>query len=247
MKIKVITFPCSAILTSLSLLLLHAGPASAQLRLSGDIGLGATRAQAQVRGVRAKTEAVPYMNFEYGPAFARIDTFGIKAVPLGYGDVEIVGQYRGDGYKSSELGKRRDSLPLGVGTLQVTPIGAFAIHVLHDVGKSGGNIVQARYLAELKLGRVTVYPEVGAEHQSRAYTGYYYGTTASDAATLGRAYQPGSALNPFAGALVETRLNDTWYANAYVRRTVVDHSVSDSPLVIRRNRDAVLLAVAHRF
>jgi outer membrane protein len=228
--------------------LTQAGPvAAAEPRLEGDIGLGAMRSQTQTAGVQPKTEALPYLNFEYGLVFARIDSFGIKAFPLGYGHVELVGQYRGDGYDSSVLSRRRDSLPLGLGTLQITPIGAFGLQVLHDLGTSGGNLVQARYLAELPLGRVTVYPELGAEYQSRAYTGYYRGTSSADAAALGQAYQPGSALNPYVGAMVEARLVDRWYLDAYVRRTFADDSIARSPLVVRGPVSSLLLAVSYRF
>jgi hypothetical protein len=229
--------------------LLHAGWASAaENGLEGDIGVGVTRMQAQVRGVRSKTNATPYLNFEHGPVFVRIDTLGVKSLQLGqHGHLEFVVQYRGDGYKSTELQPRQDSVPLGLGTLQITPAGAFEIHVLRDVGKSGGTLVQARYLAEFALGPITVYPELGAEYQSRAYTDYYYGTTDADAATLGQAYRAGSALNPFIGAMVETRIAGQWYANAYVRRTVVDDSIARSPLVLRRNQNTLLLALAYRF
>lgn len=228
--------------------LLHAGWASsAENHLEGDMGVGVTRTQAQVRGVRSKTNVTPYLNLERGPAFVRIDTLGFKSLQLGHGHLEFVVQYRGDGYESTELQPRQDSVPLGLGTLQITPAGAFDVHVLRDVGKSGGTLVQARYLAEWALGPVTIYPELGAEYQSQAYTGYYYGTTGADAATLGQVYRPGSALNPFIGAMVETRLAGKWYANAYARRIIVDDSIARSPLVIRRSQKTLLLALAYRF
>jgi len=229
-------------------LLIQAGPAaSAEPTLTGDIGVGAKRSQTQTRGVAAKTEAMPYLNFDYGPVFARVDSFGIKAMPLGYGHVELVGQYRGDGYDSNVVSRRRDSLPMGLGTLQITPVGAFGLQVLHDLGKSGGNLVQARYLAELPMGRVTIYPELGAEYQSRKYTGYYHGTTAADATAVGQAYRPGSAANPYVGAMIEARLTDRWYLNAYARRTFADDSISRSPLVVKGNISSMLLALTYRF
>jgi outer membrane scaffolding protein for murein synthesis (MipA/OmpV family) len=237
-----------SLLLLLPALVTQAGPAaSAGIALTGDIGVGATRSQTRTLGVSAETEPLPYLNFEYGPLFARVDSFGIKALPLGYGHIEFVGQYRGDGYDSKGLSHRRNSSPLGLGTLQITPVGAFGLQVLHDLGKSGGNLVQLRYLAELPLGRVTVYPELGVEYQSRAYARYYHGTTDGDAATLGEAYRPGSALNPYIGAMVETRLMDSWYLNAYVRRTFADDSIARSPLVVRGNFNSLLLALAYRF
>jgi hypothetical protein len=237
--------PFATVLLTLSLT--QTGPASsAEARLEGDIGLGATRSQAQVLGLRPTTGATPYLNFEYGPVFARVDSFGVKTLPLGLGHIELVGQYRSDGYTSDLLSRRKGSVPLGVGTLQITPIGAFGVQVLHDLGQSGGNLVQVRYLTQWALGRVTLYPDLGAEYQSRAYTGYYFGTTAADAATLGQAYRPGAAVNPYIGAMVEMRLAGDWYLNAYARRSIADDEIARSPLVTQRGQNMLLLAMTRR-
>lgn len=231
-----------------ALSLLHFNAASAaEATLSGDLGVGASWSQSQIRGERENTSGMPYLNLEYGPAFARVDTFGLKVLPVGYGHIEIASQYRGDGYKGVNLGKRNDSQPLGIGTLQITPIGAFDFRAYHDFGKSGGTLLQARYLAQLSMGRVTVYPEVGAEYQSGRYTRYYYGTTDADAATLGRTYQPGSAVNLFAGLMVETRITQHWYTHLHVRRSAVADSIADSPLVRGKGRYSALLAAGYRF
>ena len=65
--------------------------------------------------------------------------------------------------RSPGLRTRADAIPLGLGTLQPTPFGAFGLNVLGDLGPSGGLLVQARYLARFRLGRATVYPELGME------------------------------------------------------------------------------------
>lgn len=231
---------------ALSFLLANAASA-AEPRLSGDLGAGVSWSESQIHGARHQTDALPYLNLEYGPAFARIDTFGVKVLPVAYGHVEFVGQYRADGYKATGLGKRHDSMPVGLGTLQLTPIGAFNINVFHDFGKSSGTLLQARYLAELQLGRVTVYPDVGVEYQSSGYTRDYFAPTEAEAARLRHSYEPGSAVNLFAGAMVETRITQHWYTHLYVRHSVVDDAIADSPLVSRKGRSSALLAVAYRF
>ena len=221
--------------------------AAADTSFSGDVGLGAITTQGHIRGDSTTTYAIPYLNFDYGPVFARIDTFGVKTLPIGYGNLEIVGQYRGDGYKVSPMQRRDDSVPIGLGTMQITPFGAFGLNALYDFGKSGGSLVQARYLAEIPLGRVTFYPELGAEYQSKAYTGYYYGTTGLDAATLGRSYRPGAAFNPYVGVLIETKVTEKVYVNAYFKETFLDGTLAKGPFGPPRNRAALLLALAYRF
>jgi len=214
---------------------------------SGDVGLGVLHGAGGIQGVRARTSLEPYLNFEKGRLFARIDSFGVKTLPLGMGHLELLGQVRSDGYKGGGWAQRKDPVPLGLGTLQITPIGAFGLNVLHDFGASGGTLLQARYLAELPLGRLTLYPELGLERQSAAYARYYLGTTAADAAAAGRAYQPGAALNPYVGGLIELPVSGPWVLNLYLRRVFVDRTLANSPLAGHGHRDTALLALTYRY
>jgi hypothetical protein len=157
------------------------------------MGLALVRTSVAAQGVPDRNSVVPCLNFEKGRLFARIEPFGVKTLPLGMGHLELLGQERSDGCKGGGWSQRKDPVPLGLGTLQITPIGAFGLNVLHDFGASGGTLVQARYLAKLPPGRLTLYPELGLERQSSGYTRYDLGTTAADAATAGCAYQPGAA------------------------------------------------------
>jgi outer membrane protein len=215
--------------------------------LSGDVGVGVTSQQSKIYGAKADTFVMPYLNFDYGKAFARVDTFGLKTLAMGYGHLELVGQYRGDGYTATGLEQRRNPLPVGIGSLQITPVGAFWVNALRDLGQSGGALFQARYLAEVKLGAVSLYPELGFEYQSAAYTAYYYGTTALDAITLGRSYTPGSATNPYIGLMTQTQIADHWYANLYLRKTRFDDEIANSPLVSRAQSNTVQLSASYRF
>lgn len=229
-----------AVMVVLPLALLHPGLSRAddEVKLSGDLGMGVDRVAPYVRGAARRTNAVPYVNLEYGRLFARIDTLGAQCLPVGWGHVEAVVQIRTDGYRLAGRPDRADSTPVGVGTLQITPVGAFGLHVLHDFGPSGGNLVQARYLAELPLGRVRIYPEVGAEYQDRRYARYYY-EGAADGREAGR-----TALNPYVGAMLETEITPHWVANVYLRHRLLDTRATDT--AHRRPTD-VLAALAYRF
>lgn len=214
---------------------------------SGDVGLGVLHTASGIQGVQAQTSVVPYLNFEKGRLFGRIDTFGVKTLALGAGHLELLGQVRSDGYQGGGWSLRKDPVPLGLGTLQITPVGAFGLNVLHDFGASGGTLLQARYLAELPLGRLTLYPELGLERQSAAYARYHLGTTAADAAAAGRAYQPGAALNPYVGGLIELPVSGPWVLNLYLRRVFVDRTLANSPLAGHSHRDTALLALTYRY
>lgn len=227
-----------------ALVLLSAGCAQAQQqpaqdqapRLVGDIGLGISSSPVAVPAQSRSTSAVPYANFEYGPAFARIDTFGVKLAPAGYGSVELLTRVLEDGYRASAPPQERlrSSVPLGLGTLQVTPVGAFMANVYRDLGKSHGTMVDLMYAAEIDHDRFAFYPQAGVEYRSASYVRYYDGVARS-------------ASNPFAGLLVEARLSGHWYLVANVRRTWLDDSIRSNPAVHRRSLDSGLVALSYRF
>ena len=233
-------------LTCLSLL--FALPSRAQQaapegwQLSGDIGAGLNAAPTPARARSNQTAPIPYLNFDAGPIFARIDTFGVKLLPAGAGHVELLTRVLSDGYTPRDAaggGQRRsDALPLGLGTLQVTPAGAFMFNVYHDLGKSHGQLADFMYAAELDAGPVALYPQAGLEYRSAAYLRYYDGTAN---------YQPGAASSPFAALFAEVHLAGAWYVNGNLRRSWLGKPVQDSPLVRRAKVDSGLLALSYRF
>jgi outer membrane scaffolding protein for murein synthesis (MipA/OmpV family) len=233
-------------ITVLSSTLAFAGEANSQ-QLSGDVGVGVLAARSEIRGAKSTGQPIPYLAFDWGNFFARIDTFGAKVTPMGAGYLELVGQYRADGYQISGQRRLSNSIPAGLGSLQITSVGAFGFNALHDFGRSGGNIVQVRYLAEIPIGRVTLYPEVGAEFEDGAYTRYYYGTSSLRSRSDTEAYRPGAAVNGYAGLLVETRIADRLYLNSYVREKLLDRTIVRSPQVSGSAQASILVALAYRF
>jgi MipA family protein len=242
--------------------LLNIGGASAQtptgaeefpLRVDGDVGLGAYYTRSIIRGKTEPASVLPYGYFDYGRMFARIDTLGVKTVNLGYGYLELVGRVSLDGFKADTtslkgLTDRKSSIPLGIGTFQKTPVGAFFINAFHDVNKSEGNLFEAIYVAKVETPRVTFYPQLGAEYLSRQYVGYYYGVSAQEATTSQYgAYRPGGAFNPFLATLIDTKITGDWHLNFYVRHKWLASSIRDSGIVRRNAMDSAFLALSYRF
>ena len=221
--------------------------------IDGDIGLGVYYTSSLIRSQASQKPVLPYAYFSYDRAFVRLDTLGVKTMKMGYGYLEIVGRYSQDGFDSDTaalagIENRRTSVPLGVGTLQVTPIGAFFINAFHDVGKSGGNLLEAIYVAKLESLGAAFYPMLGAEHRSREYVSYYYGVSSQEAAGSSfPEYHPGGAFNPLLGMMVEVGLTDEYHLNFYLRRRWLDSAIHASPLVKRRHLDTGFVALSYRF
>ena len=221
--------------------------------LVGDVGAGAYYTGRIVRGVSDFTTVLPYGDFEYGRMFARVDTLGIKTLQMGDGYLELVGRISQDGFDTNTPGllglrKRETSIPLGVGTLQVTPMGGFMLNAFHDVRQSQGQLFEAIYAAELDLPQVSFYPLLGAEYQSSEYVRYYYGISAQEAAASQYAlYQPSGSFNDFIGLIADIKLTDDYHLNGYVRRKWLGYGIEQSPIVNQRYLDTGYLSLSYRF
>lgn len=223
------------------------------VHMDGDIGFGAYDTRSIIRGNTDQATVLPYGNFDYGRVFMRIDTLGIKTMKLGYGYLEFAGRFSQDGFDTGAtnlhgLADRQTSVPLGLGTLQVTPVGAFFINAFHDINQSGGNLLETIYVAELDLPRVSFYPLAGAEYQSGAYVRYYYGISSREASlSQYPAYQPDGAFNPLLGMMIDIALTGKYHLNFYLRRTWLGKAIQSSPLVGKGNLDTGFVALSYRF
>lgn len=221
--------------------------------IDGDIGLGVFYKSPIIRSQANQLSVLPYAYFNYDRAFIRLDTLGAKTRRLGYGYLEIVGRYSQDGFDADTsslagLKNRQTSIPLGVGTMQVTPIGAFFIDAFHDVNKSGGNLLEVIYVGKLAGPWLTFYPLFGAEYRSKEYVRYYYGISSQEAANSQYvAYQPAGALNPLMGLMADARLTEEYHLNFYLRRRWLGSSIQASPIVNQKFLDTGFVALSYRF
>lgn len=237
----------------LAMVLMPAKADEFKQRLDGDIGLGAYYTRSIIRSNDNGFNMLPYLDFEYGRLFARVDTLGIKTLKFGYGYLELVGKISQDGFNTSTpvlrgLNNRDTSFPAGIGTLQVTPSGAFIFNAFHDVNRTGGNWLEFIYGGELTLPSVTLNPLIGVEYQSKEYVRYYYGISAQESANSQYAvYHPSGAFNDFAGLIFDFIITDEYHLNIYIRRKWLGNSIQLSPIVSRSYLDTGYFALSYRF
>ncbi len=220
-------------------------------RVDGDVGLGASYLHGIVRGQALPARPLPYGYFDYARAFVRIDTVGVKTLPLAFGHVELLARASQDAIRADTpslrgISARSGSIPLGIGSFQVTPLGGIFLNAFHDVNRSRGNLGEAIYAARFETGRVTVYPQLGMHTYSSSYVAYFYGVNPVESARSGYAvYRPGSAADPLAGAFVDTRIGGRWHLDTSVRYERLGHAIADSPIVARHGLASALLVLAY--
>lgn len=222
--------------------------------IQGDIGLFVNASTSAIRGTTNSPALLPYAYFDYGRLFTRIDTFGIKMLPLGYGHLELVGRIKFDGYQTTGntelrgINDRQNSAPVGLGTFQVTPLGGLFLYTLYDANRSQGSIYEAVYVVPIPLGEMTVYPQLAIEQYSSDYTRYYYGVSAAESVASGYAsYTPEASTNRSFKIMLEAPLGGRWIANFYLQRKWLGAAITNSPLVNKQFEVNGFAALVYRF
>lgn len=215
----------------------------------GDLGLGAIRMDQNVLGKKATVSPLPYIYGDYGRFFGRLDTFGVKTLQMGDGYLEFSTRVNFDGHDASNgLQRRNNAIPLGIGTYQETPFGAFFLNGFYDVGSSHGSFFEAIYAIELDAGALAIYPQIGAVRQSASYNNYFYGVTSSESAASGyRAYNGSASTNTILALSAEYSFTPTWVANMTFRRTWLGSGITNSPIVNRHIENLGFVTLSYRF
>lgn len=221
-------------------------------QLHGDVGLALYRTPSITRASGGANVLLPYMFADYGHFFARVDTFGVKLLPLGAGSLELSARVSFEGYKPVGIPRikdRRTPLPVGLSTFQETPYGAFFAYGFFDP-QSGGTLLDAMYVAEFKIGGVNIYPQLGVERRSAKYVQQLYGVSAQENAASGYSmatYSPGNSISPNFGLAFEYPLNNDYNLTLQVRKKWFDNSITDSPLVTRKSQMSSFISLTRSF
>jgi outer membrane protein len=230
-----------------------AQPAPISYKLTGDVGAAVYGTQSIIRGKKNEAIVLPYLFADYGRFFARVDTLGFKTLPMGNGYLELVGRVSQDGWRANiaplgGLTDRQTPLPIGIGTFQQTPYGAWIVNAFVNAGSGRGNLLEATYAAEVKLGSLSLYPQLGVERRSAQYTNYLYGVTPAESLASGyAAYNAGASTTPVLGLAADYSLTESWIVTLQLRRKWLDSAVTNSPLVVRKTQDFGYIVLSYRF
>jgi len=222
------------------------------IQIDGDLGGAVFASQGIVRGQGVTETVLPYAYLDAGRFYARMDTFGVKAFPLAYGYMEFSGRVSLEGYRASDtslhgIDDRGNPLPLGIGSYQETPIGAFFLYAFHDL-TSSGSLLEMSYATELDVGRWTLYPQLGVERRSARYVQHLYGVSSAESNTSGMPiYQPGGSTTPVLALAAEMPVSNRLNLNIQWRREWLDAAIDHSPLVNRRQQDTGFIALSYHF
>lgn len=223
-------------------------------RVTGDMGIMLNREQGILAGSGMSYHVLPFAFFDYRRFYTRLDTAGVKTLSLGAGYLEISTRIKFDGYRAAGqpaltgLSDRQNSLPLGLGSMQLTEYGAFFLYAFHDFAASRGNLYETTYAARFTIGPTTLYPETGIEYYTSQYVQYYYGVTSRESALSGyQASSPGGAVMPFLSVLLEIPVEQRWHADIYGRVRWPGSAIAHSPMVNKWHLTSFFVAMVANF
>lgn len=226
--------------------------ASLPAAMDGSLGIADYFVQGVVRGEKTGARVLPYAYFDYQRFFARVDTFGVKTLPVGNGYLELTGRVSFEGYKADatrvrNIQGRSNPVPIGVGSYQEVPFGAFFLYAFHDF-TSGGSLLETTFATQLQIGTVKIYPQFGLERRSASYVSHLYGVSPAETASSGLpAYRPRPSVSPVLSLALEIPVVDHWNLNLQYQHRWLGSTISDSPLVESRAQGTGFVALAYQF
>lgn len=218
----------------------------------GDLGGMVAHSSALASGASGKSSALPYVYGDWGRVYGRVDTFGVRTLPLGQGHLELAARISTEGVDAARtaypaMGDRQTPTPVGLGTFQRTPVGGVFAYLMHEP-QSGGQFAELTWATRLALGSVSLFPQLGLQYRSAAYVNHLYGLTTTQATATGLSvYQAGGSLLPQAALHMTLPLSGPWALQAQVRYRWLDRAIHDSPLVEGRSQSSGLLALTYTF
>jgi len=221
-------------------------------RFTGEAGVGLFARSEIVRSTGSSLLALPYVYGDWGRFFARIDTFGVKTARIGWGHLEVVARINLEGFDADTaalrgVGDRSLPLPIGLGTMQRTPVGAFFLYAMRDLD-SGGTLIEATWGTRFDVGPVALFPLLGLEYRSGSYMKQLYGIDAAQSGASGYpSYTPGASTLPMVGLAATVPIAGPWAVQLQWRHRRLDGAYVDGPLVGTRTVDSGHVAVTYTF
>jgi outer membrane protein len=215
-------------------------------KLVGEVGLAVFHNASMTTSDEGGASLLPYAYATYGDFFARIDTIGMKVIPVGYGNFEIATRISLEGYKqrnTTSVSKISNPAPVGISTSQITPYGVFFGHLFYDPN-SKGTLFDIAYAAKFNVGAVSIYPQIGIERRSEKYVQYLYGVNSMNSKS---SYTPGASTGPNIGITADYPLDNKNSVKFNLRKKWFDRNISDSPFISSKSQTNGFIAITHNF
>lgn len=186
---------------------------------------------------------LPFPMIEYDDNLFYVRGFrgGIKVLNDENNEVSAFVQYDTQSFYNSRTGdsalakldNRYSSLFAGLSYSFKSIYGIFNIYGMTDIlGINNGTVVDASYAFPFTLHDFTLVPSIGIKYADSAYNEYYYGISRSESVKSSLSeYSPIYSFSPYVGLTANIHFLENWDAGVYTRLSLLDGTVTSSPMV----------------
>ena len=215
------------------------------------LGLAASAKDSAYAGEGVRIRPFPLVSYKGERVHFSGVTLGLHLLQRRNFTLDAVVSGRFDGFDSKDLGRlelerngvdidrladRDPAADAGFEARWTSSHGDLRLRALADITDvSGGYELSAQYGYRFQLGKTTVIPGIGVRWMSDDLADYYYGIRSNETFS-GASYQPGSALVPEAGVVLNRALVGQWRLHALLQYQFLPDALADSPLLERDSR-----------
>jgi outer membrane protein len=218
------------------------------------IGPGVVITGKPYAGMNTTVYPVPLMTFTSGRFYISGATAGYQLLDDQGWTFDAIGKWRFDGYDaddSDELaGMHNRHMTIDVGG-ELTAFGDWGVLkaglVTDALSQHDGQEMRITYAKPFDIEKLNISPSVGFSWLSSNLADYYYGVRVDEALAGRPAYNPGDAVNWFAGLGANYHLDDNWTLLADITCYWLDSKIHDSPIVSDSYMISITAGVMYRF
>ncbi len=224
--------------------------------MAGDFELGAVASheRSPIAQFDDETEFIPIINYRGERFNLMYGTLSYTLYESDYSMIQLLGQGRSLGYKASDskalvgMEKRKDGFDAGMRLTSGGNWGVAQLQLLNDISDTHqGFEASLAYSHPFEHSHWIFKPAIGVRAQSRDMVDYYYGVGDNEVTTERQAYKGESAINLYLEFAVGYKLDRKWDVIAGMEYTVLDSTISDSPVVEEDYRLVTFAAIVHKF
>ena len=223
---------------------------------AGEWGIGPAVAtyQPPQAGLEREVLGVPYITYQGEHLGIDLGTVTWSLHDSPAFTMALQGEVRVDGYEPGDsdalagMAERKPSFDAGMGFNHSAAWGVLDLVLLTDItGTHDGFEARATYQHPFMIDRWLLAPAIGMKWQDASLVDYYYGVRADEAGVGRPAYAGDDAANFFAEMSVGYVFSERIDIMVTLEAIRFDDSISNSPVVDRRNQTSIITALLYKF
>jgi outer membrane protein len=222
---------------------------------SAGLGFAPRIERSPYLGDGSRFDLMPLYIYDSKHLFLDVNQVGVKLLDDPARRIDVLLERRLEGFPITQLpaslagmAMRDSTVDLAVSYSVRRSWGQLKAELLHDVNSTHkGSEVRFGYAKDWRSGAWTWRPSLSMAWRSANLNNYYYGVRANEATATRAAYEPGAGLEAQIGLQATYELSRHWHLLSGVSATVLNRSVSNSPIVQHRILPSVYLGAVYDF